>query len=54
MESNKMKCFLGGTWANSKWREKFEKELVIDYFNPVVDDWNEEAYQQELRERANC
>ena len=28
--------------------------LEIDYFNPVVSDWNEECYQQELRERKEC
>jgi len=26
----------------------------LDYFNPVVDDWNEECYQRELREREAC
>lgn len=54
MEKKKVKCFLGGTCNNSKWREEFEKKLVIDYFNPVVDDWNEEAYQRELKEREEC
>jgi len=49
-----MKVFLGGTCANSKWREEFEKELKIDYFNPVVEDWTEECYQQELKEREEC
>lgn len=28
--------------------------LHIDYFNPVVDDWNEEAYEEELRQRELC
>lgn len=28
--------------------------LKLDYFNPVVDDWNEEAYQRELTERRDC
>lgn len=49
-----MKCFLGGTCAESTWREEFEKRLKIDYFNPVVADWNDEAYQQELKEREDC
>jgi hypothetical protein len=28
--------------------------LEIDYFNPVVSDWNETAYQRELQERETC
>ena len=28
--------------------------LEINFFNPVVDNWNEEAYQRELLERENC
>ena len=28
--------------------------LKIDYFNPVVDDWNAEAQRRELRERILC
>ena len=28
--------------------------LEIDYFNPVVDDWTEECYQEELRQREIC
>ncbi len=51
-----MKIFLGGTCNGSKWREKFIPCLPdsIGYFNPVVDDWNEEARLQELHERQNC
>lgn len=52
-ESNK-KVFLGGTCNNSEWREQLIRMLEIDYFNPVVDDWNEEAYQEELRQREIC
>lgn len=48
------KVFLGGTCNESPWREKLIQMLEIDYFNPVVDDWNEEAYQNELRERKTC
>ena len=29
-------------------------KLEIEYFNPVVDDWNDEAYQRELYERDHC
>jgi len=49
-----MKVFLGGTVNGSKWRDYVMSKLEIDYFNPVVDDWNEEAYQRELYERQNC
>lgn len=46
--------FLGGTCGNSKWREELIPMLEIDYFNPVVPDWNEDAYQKELFMREHC
>lgn len=49
-----MKVFLGGTCNNTTWRDELIKKLKISYFNPVVDDWNEEAYQRELQEREIC
>ncbi|GAA4828369.1 nucleoside 2-deoxyribosyltransferase domain-containing protein [Algivirga pacifica] len=49
-----MKVFLGGTVNGSVWRDLFIPMLKIDYFNPVVDDWDEAAYQRELFERENC
>lgn len=48
------KVFLGGTTNESPWREQLIGLLKIEYFNPVVDDWDEEAYQNELRERKFC
>jgi hypothetical protein len=48
------KVFLGGTCNGSKWRDIISPTLTIDYFNPVVDDWTEEDYQNELREREEC
>lgn len=48
------KVFLGGTCNDSKWRDKLIPMLNIDYFNPVVDDWTEECYQEELRQREIC
>ena len=48
------KVFLGGTCNESAWRDKLIKMLEIDYFNPVVDDWTEECYQEELRQREIC
>lgn len=48
------KVFLGGTCNESKWRDKLIPMLKIDYFNPVVDDWNEDAYKEELRQKEIC
>ena len=51
------KVFLGGTCNESTWRNDMISLLTnlgIEYFNPVVDDWNEEAQKNELRERAEC
>lgn len=52
--SSMKKVFLGGTVAFSTWRDEIIPKLEIDYFNPVVEDWNEEAYQRELYEREHC
>jgi len=49
-----MKVFLGGTVNNSTWRDEIIPLLKIDYFNPVVKEWNEEAMQRELYEREHC
>ena len=52
-----MKVFLGGTCNNSNWREEIIPLLTkynIEYFNPVVDNWNEECYKEELRQRSIC
>nr|DAF66698.1 MAG TPA: Nucleoside 2-deoxyribosyltransferase like protein [Caudoviricetes sp.] len=48
------KVFLGGTCNDSKWRYELIPMLDIDYFNPVVDDWTEECYQEELKQREIC
>jgi len=52
MKNNKL--FLGGTCNNSTWRDKLISMLTCAYFNPVVPDWNEVAYQEELRQRQSC
>ena len=52
-----MRVFLGGTCNDSTWREELMPMLDdanIDYFNPVVDDWDDAAYQKELEEREKC
>jgi hypothetical protein len=52
MKNNKL--FLGGTCNNSTWRDKLISMLTCTYFNPIVPDWNNEAYQEELRQRQSC
>jgi len=49
-----MKVFLGGTCNNSVWRNELIKTLEVDYFNPIVEDWTEECYQEELKQRKLC
>ena len=42
--------FLGGTCNNDPWRDKVMeglRERGVPYFNPVVEDWNEEAQKKE-------
>lgn len=51
---SKVKVFLGGTCNESTWRDEVIKLLRIDYFNPVVDDWTEDCYQEELKQRKIC
>lgn len=46
--------FLGGTCAESRWRESLINMLRVDYFNPVVDDWDEDAQKNEVRMRSLC
>ncbi len=48
------KVFLGGTVNDSTWRNEIIPQLKIDYFNPVVEAWTDEAYKQELKEREDC
>ena len=48
------KVFLGGTCNGSLWREELIPQLKINYFNPVVDHWNNEAYERELKERQEA
>ena len=49
-----MRVFLGGTCNGSIWRDELIPMLQIDYFNPVVDNWAEENYQEELKQRELC
>ena len=45
--------FLGGTCNNSQWREELKPLLNIDYFDPVVPNWNEAAQAAEIAAREN-
>lgn len=48
-----MKVFLGGTINGSRWRDELISKLEIDYFNPVVDEWDEDAQLREEREKES-
>ena len=51
------KVFLGGTCNGSTWRNRLMSYLDkydVDYFNPVVDNWNDDARENELMERKEC
>lgn len=49
------KVFLGGTCGDSIWRDELEPQIEnIDYFNPVVEGWDEAAQKEEDRQKALC
>lgn len=55
--NKQIKVFLGGTCNDSNWRQDLINKLddrVVDYFNPVVDDWTPECMKEELRQRELC
>lgn len=47
------RVFLGGTCSGSKWRDILIPKLNLNYFNPVVNDWNKEARLNEEDEKRN-
>lgn len=55
-----MKIFLGGTCADTTWRDELMPLLDkagIDYFNPVVKDWTPECQaieEDEKNNKCNC
>lgn len=49
-----MKVYLGGTVNGSTWRDYIVSKIKIDYFNPVVKNWDELAHKKELYERRHC
>jgi hypothetical protein len=52
--STKSEVFLGGTTNKSNWRDELIDQLTVNYFNPVVKDWNEEAQKAEISKRKSC
>jgi len=49
------KVFLGGTCAESTWRDELIKILSIEYFNPVVKNWTEECQEyEEIQKELYC
>lgn len=48
------KVFLGGTCAETTWREELIPLLEIPYFNPVVEDWTSECQAEEDRQKEIC
>lgn len=54
MKKENENVFLGGTCNDSEWRDELIKKLKVPYFNPVVEDWNEEAQKREIEERETA
>lgn len=48
------RVYLGGTCNGSVWRDELIEKLNVSYFNPVVDDWNEEAQLREEKEKEEA
>ena len=51
------RVFLGGTCNESTWRNRmiiYLNDAGMEWFNPVVDDWDDAAAENELRERETC
>lgn len=55
-EGNAPIVFMGGTCAGPKWRERLcgQVSQSFRWFNPVVDEWSEEAKEAELAVRAEA
>ncbi len=46
-----MKVFLGGTCGKTDWRKHLIRIIKCEYFNPVVEDWDENARLNENTEK---
>lgn len=51
---NNLKVFLGGTCEGWDWRSELVAQLSCTYFNPVVENWTDQCYLEELRQRETC
>lgn len=49
----KRQVFLGGTCNGDTWRDELIPMLKVPYFNPIVEDWNEECIKREEEEKLN-
>jgi len=52
-KGNLMIVSLLGTCVESTWREELIPLLKINYFNPVVKEWNTEAKENEIKHRKH-
>lgn len=55
LDRNMGKVFLGGSCGDTTWRTDLIPHLEqneIEYFNPVVEDWNDEAFKREQEEKT--
>ena len=55
--NKKIKLFMGGTCAGSKWRQYLVNKLdlsKVSPFDPVVDDWTPECMAEEIKQREEC
>lgn len=48
------KVFLGGTTANTTWRDELIPLLEVDYYNPVVTIWNHNCVVEENKQKEEC
>ena len=48
---SKNKIFLGGTCAETTWRDKLINVIQVPFFNPVVEDWTPECQEVETEEK---
>lgn len=48
---SKNKIFLGGTCAETTWRDELINVIQVPFFNPVVDDWTPECQEVEIQEK---
>lgn len=49
-----MRVFLGGTYNKSTWRKELISRIKCDYFNPVIDNWDDESKKNEEHEKEIC